>query len=390
MKDLVTRTMQALRRRCSEERGVALIIAAGSMVALTSAVALAIDVGMLTVTRTEAQRVADAAAMAGAGALIQVPNSAYARAQAKQTAGYNDIRGSQAEVLDQDVDVDLGAREVTVRVLRTSERGNPVGTFFARIFGVNTVDISAHATAWVTPAGGINCLLPVTIPDRWYEAGGSGNSEDSFDPDKGDEYVPWQVPGSDPPAYNTAFTGYTQSDIGTQITIKSNSGGGDYNPSWYYPWRPPLQAGADDYRTNVSSCVDPTIDYGVGMEVETEPGNMLGPTVQGFEDLIAQDPTAVWNEQLDCITDATDALSSNGSACRSSPRIRPVPLFDPTSGPANGASTFAFTNFAGLFVEKIVGNEVVARWIGYTGVAPADPDTELTAGPQFQVVQLIK
>jgi Flp pilus assembly protein TadG len=383
--------MRALRRRCSEERGVALIVAAGSMVALTSAVALAIDVGMLTATRTEAQRVADAAAMAGAGSLIQYPNqSSAARAEAKETAGYNKIRGTQAQVLDQDVDVDLASREVTVRVLRTSDRGNPVGTFFARVFGVNTVDITADATAWASPAGGINCLLPVTVPDRWYEAGGPGNSPDSFDPDMGDQYVPWQVPGSDPPEYNSDFTGYTQADIGTQIAIKSNSGGGDYNPSWYYPWRPPGQSGGSDYRTNVSSCVDPTINYGVGMEVTTEPGNMRGPTLQGFGDLIAQDPSAVWNEQLDCITDATDALSSNASACRSSPRIRPVPLFDPTSGPANGASTFAFTNFAGIFVEGIQGNEVVARWIGYTGVKPADPDVAVTAGPQFQVVQLIK
>lgn len=390
MKDLVTKTMQAIRRRCADERGVALIIAAGSMVALTSAVALAIDVGMMTVTRSEAQRVADAAAMAGAGALIQTPdNSAYARAQARETAGRNEIRGSQAQVLDQDVDVDLSTREVTVRVLRTAERGNPIGTFFARVFGVNTVDITADATAWASPAGGINCLLPVTLPDRWHEAGGPGNSEGSFDPDKGDYYEPWQVPGSDPAQYNDDFTGYTQQDIGTQITIKSNTANGDYNPSWYYPWRPPGQSGGDDYRTNVSSCVDPSIAYSVGMEVDTEPGNMRGPTLQGFGDLIAQDPTAVWNEQLDCITDATDVLSSDGGACRSSPRIRPVPLFDPTAGPANGASSFSFTNFAGIFVEGIQGNDVVARWIGYTGVEPADAG-EATAGPQFQVVQLIR
>lgn len=389
MKDLVTKTMQAIRRRCADERGVALIIAAGSMVALTSAVALAIDVGMLTATRTEAQRVADAAAMAGAGSLIQYPDqSSAARFQAKHTAGLNDIRGRRAQVLDQDVDVNLATREVTVRVLRTADRGNPVGTFFARIFGVNTVDITADATAWASPAGGINCLLPITIPDRWHEAGGTGNSPTSFDPDKGDYYVPWMVPDSDPPSYNTEFTGYTQNDVGEQIVIKSNGGGGDYNPSWYYPWRPPNQQGAEDYRVNVASCVDPTIDYGVGQLVLTEPGNMQGPTVQGFSDLIGQDPTAVWNQQLGCITDATAALSADAGNCRSSPRVRPVPLFDPTKGPANGASQFEFTNFAGIFVEGIVGNQVVARWIGYTGVEPADPD-EVTAGPQFQVVQLI-
>lgn len=390
MKDLVTRTFQALRRRCSEERGVALIITAGSMVALTSAVALAIDVGMLTATRTEAQRAADAGAMAGAGALIQSPKGeAYARAQAQTTAAFNRVRGRSAQVLDQDVDVDLAAREVTVRVLRTRDRGNPVGTFFARVFGVNNVDISADATAWASPAGGISCLLPLTLPDRWFEAGGSGNNPASFDPDLGDYYVPWMVPDSDPVQYNDDFTGYTDADIGHQITIKSNTGGGDYNKDWYYAWRPPGQEGAEDYRVNVATCVDPTIDYTVGEAVITEPGGMTGPTISGFEDLLNQDPAAVWNESLKCITDDTDVLeATDGSVCRSSPRVRPMPLFDPTAGPANGASDFDFTNFAGVFVEGIVGNKVMARWIGYTGVAPADPGA--ITSPQFKVVQLIE
>jgi len=392
MKDLARQILRTIRGRCSDERGVALIVAAGSMIALTSAVALAVDVGMLTVARGEAQSAADGAAMAGASGLIESPdNSAYARALAIEYAGENSIRGRSATVLAEDVDVDLGARTVTVRVLRTAERGNPLGTFFARVFGVNTVNITARAVARASNAGGINCLLPLVVPDRWQEAGGPGNSTDSFDPDKGDFYIPWMDTSTDPPTFNDeTFTGYSQDDIGEQIVLKSNSGGGDYNPSWYYPWRPPGQSGADDYRQNIRSCVNPAITYSIGQSVTTEPGNMVGPTNQGFADLVDLDPNAVWNEQMDCVTDAAYSLSTDAAHCRSSPRVRPIPMFDPTKGPANGHAGFEFTNFAGVFVEGKQGKNILARWIGYRGVAPASPETATSAGPQFKVIQLIE
>lgn len=392
MKDLATRIRQAIHRGCTDEKGVALVVVAGSMVALTSAVALAVDVGMLTVARSEAQTAADMAAMAGAAALIESPdNASYARELAIEYAGSNDIRGDAANVLDEDVVVDLTARTVGVNVLRTEERGNPMGTFFARIFGVNTVNISAWAKAKASSAGGINCLLPLVVPDRWSEAGGAGNDPDAFNPDRGDEYIPWMDTSTDPVSYNhETFTGYTEDDIGQEIVLKSNQGGGDYNPSWYYPWRPNGQSGAADYRENVRGCVDPSISYFVGYEASTEPGNMNGPTRQGFRDLIDLDPNAVWNEQMDCVTDSEHRLSTDGSYCRPSPRVRPIPMFDPTAGPGNGHDSFKFTNFAGVFVEGFQGQDVMARWIGYRGLSPASEDTGTSAGPQFKVLQLIE
>ena len=388
--DLARRVFKSLRWRLQDQRGAAMVLVAGSMIALISAVALAVDVGMLTVARTESQQVADGAALAGAGALILSPdNVEFATAEAIDFSSRNDIRGDQAVVIPEDVTVDTAADQVTVRVLRTRDRGNPVGTFFARVFGVNNVNISTFATAEASPAAGINCLLPLAVPDRWYEAGGPGNDPDDFNPEDGDTYVPWMDTSTDPVSYNSEFTGYTSKDIGEPIVIKSNSANGGLNPSWYYPWRPPNQAGGDDYRTNINSCVDPTIQFGIGMEVDAEPGNMVGPTKQGFEDLISADPHAVWNSNMNCITDAAEALSSDGNSCRSSVRVRPVPLFDPSQSPLNGAHPFKFTNFAGIFVEGIQGNDIVARWIGYTALRPASPD-ETTAGPQFKVLRLVR
>ena len=386
--DLARHVMRSLRSRWEDQRGAVMVIVAGSMIALISAVALAVDVGMLTVARSESQQVADGAALAGAGALILSPdNVVFAKSEAIKFSSQNEIRGTQAVVLPEDIRVDTDRDRVTVQVIRTRERGNPVGTFFARVFGVNTVNISTYATAEASPADGINCLLPVALPDRWYEA--PGNDERDFNPEDGDVYTPWLNTSSDPVTINENYTGYSADDIGVQVTIKSNSANGDLNPFWYYPWRPPGQGGADDYRTNVSSCVDPSIQFGVGTEVDVEPGNMRGPTVQGFGDLIDQDPHAVWNAQMNCITDAVDALSSDGSACRSSPRVRPIPLFDPSTGPQTANDSFSFTNFAGLFIEGIQGNDVVARWIGYTALSPASSD-ETTAGPQFKALRLVE
>ncbi len=386
--DLARHVVTSLRSRWADQRGAVMVIVAGSMIALISAIALAVDVGMLTVARTEAQQVADGAALAGAGALVLSPdNVGFATAEAIAFSGRNEIRGTQAVVLPEDIDVDTDKDLVTVRVIRTQERGNPVGTFFARVFGVNTVNISADATARASPAAGINCLLPVALPDRWYEA--PGNGERSYDPEDGDYYIPWMNTSTDPATVNDSYTGYSSADIGTPIVIQSSTANGDLNSFWYYPWRPPDQSGADDYRTNVASCVDPTIQFGVGTKVDVEPGNMRGPTVQGFQDLIDLDSNAVWNEQMHCITDAVDALSSDGDACRSSRRVRPIPLFDPSQAPQTGNEGFTFTNFAGIFVEGIQGNEVHARWIGYTALNPASPDAS-PVPPQFKAIQLVE
>jgi hypothetical protein len=347
---------------------------------------------MLTVARTQAQTAADGAAMAGAAMLIQSPHSSgLARYRAIEYAGFNAIQGDGALVLDEDVAVDLGARTVSVQVLRTDERGNPMGTFFARIFGVSSVNITAYAKAKASNAGGINCLLPLAIPDQWEEANVPGNPPNEFNPELGDEYVPWMDTSTDPPTFNDGtYTGYDADDIGKQIVLTTNRPGDNYNPSWYYGWRPEGQQGAEDFQENIQGCVDPSITYSIGETVTTESGNQVGPTRAGFENLINEDPNAVWNEVMDCVVDQGYELNDNPGYCRHSPRIRPIPMFDPTDGPDNGSKPFDLTNFSGVFVEGIQGQDIMARWVGYQGLNPASPEVGTNAGPLFKVVQLIE
>jgi hypothetical protein len=112
--------------------------------------------------------------------------------------------------------------------------------------------------------------------------------------------------------------------------------------------------------------------------------------MQGFSDLIDQDLTARWNDIVKCVVSDGYQTSNDTKYCRSSPRVRPVPLFDPSEEPDLGAKPFKFTNFAGIFVEKIEGKRIYGRWLGYTGLNPASPDEEHTAGPLFKVLRLIE
>jgi hypothetical protein len=388
---IVSTIVRRFRQTSSNDRGVVLFIAAGSMLALTSVCALAIDVGMLFTARAEAQRVADGSALAGAAALIESPKNAdLATIYAVRFGGLNSIGGVAAVVLPEDISVDVDNDLVSVNVLRTAERGSAVETFFARMFGVTSVDIGAAATAKASAAGGVNCPLPVAVPDRWYEAGGIGNESETFDPELGDYYVPWFTGSLEDPEYNEAYTGYGRQDQGAPFVLTSNKPNAGLNGSWYYPWRPDDYFGADDFRYSVMNCIDPSKVFYVGIEVETEPGNMSGPTMQGFQDLIGQDPSASWNDTMDCIVDRGLEYSTDASHCRTSTRVRPIPMFDPREAPDLGAKPFVFTNFAGIFIESIEGKDVHARWVGYTGLMPAPVGANTTAGPLFKALRLVE
>ncbi len=160
----------ALQTLWRSKEGAALVIMTAGTVLVLSAAAISVDVGMMLTARAEAQRTADLSALAGASSLITLPNEVVpAQDLAISFAGKNLVQKTAVVLLPGDVVVDLVASTVTATVNRTAIRGNPVGTFFARVFGVNAVDVVADATAQVVPAGGINCLLPLVIPDRWYE-----------------------------------------------------------------------------------------------------------------------------------------------------------------------------------------------------------------------------
>lgn len=373
------------------ERGATIVLVALSITALLSVVALAVDVGMLLNARTEAQRTADAAAMAGAGMLIPGPtDEAGARAEAERFGEMNAVQGIVDIDPVEDVDVDLDELTVTVRAHRDDVRGGPVETWFARVFGVNVVNIGADATAKVLPASAATCLKPFSIYDLF----------DNQDPDDGTF-----DPGVD--FYDHHVTGYGSNwrnsgepgddglglinDFGRPIVVKGNSKKGDpccpgTGPSWYYPWAIPEEGGsggrgAAAYRWNITNCNTSIIE--VGEEYDVEPGNMVGPTVQGVEDLIALDPDAGWNPATN------EVEGSDWDPWTGSPRVGIVPTFDPSREFDPGRKPLGFTNFIAVFFESVTGNgnnqQVHGRILFATGLGGGE---ETAQGARF--VQLIE
>jgi Flp pilus assembly protein TadG len=154
-------------------QGATAVIVALCLTMLIGFAALAVDVGYLYATRNELQNTADAAALAGAGFLgstyagltySEQQNYTFSRADivnaVNTVAGKNKAAGTGVSILDNDIIIgtwDPDTRIVTptltlpdaVRVIarRDGSAENPVNTFFARIFGIDNVDVSAVATA---------------------------------------------------------------------------------------------------------------------------------------------------------------------------------------------------------------------------------------------------
>jgi len=353
--------IQRIQHVRDDERGISIIFVSLGFMAFLSATTLAIDVGMLMTARTQAQNAADAGALAGATALAfnsftDQSASGPAVTSAINAAKTNLVIGQAPSVTFSDVtfpkDPITGQFDaVQVWVHRTQARGNPVATLIAQIFGVRTVDVNATATAAAVPANAEICVLPLAIPDKWIEKQSPADTFDMYD-NKGnllsnpDVYVP---PGQ------TGATGYNpDSDKGLQLVLKNNNGT-KVAPSMYNPWDLPGSVGGNDYRNNIASCNPNLVKMGDNMVPEN--GNMVGPTQQGTNDLIAQDYNAYWDTFCNCV---------KGSAFPVSPRIRVVPLYDPVlyaQGQQTGKSgpQLQVVNYVGFFIESIDGDGVIGR-----------------------------
>lgn len=376
------------------ERGATLVLVGIAIAALLSVVAVAVDIGMILNARSEAQRAADAAAMAGAGHLLFAnEDDPGARAEAETFGEQNDVHSQAVEIdPDDDVEVDLGELKVRVTVHRDGVRGGPVGTWFASIFGVENVDISAVAAAKVVPAGSAGCTKPFIVPDRFADVDGN----EIYNEDGGDWYDP-EVTGYGTDFANGDGQGY-DNDVGRLIIMKDGNSGGNADeephPGWYYPFDIPQTEeglcsggeegqGAQCYEWAIKNC-HPKI-YEVGDIVVKENGAMVGPTKQGVEDLVALDPDAVWDESCSCVVG-----SKWGDNWAASPRYGIMMAFDPSIPYDPGKNELTITNIMGVWFEGVYGQggpnqEVHGRLLTATGIGTDGPPA-----PMAMAVQLVE
>ncbi len=400
-------------------QGVALPIVAVMLIGLLAIISLAVDLGMAYTGRAEAQRVADAAALAGASAYLDfTPPDAQetidaADARAHDYVARNVIR---SEHIDQDQDVQVDVMPETQRV-RVWVRRRGLATWFAKLFGVDQIAVTAEATAEAMSAGATNdCLKPFVLPDLWDENDPSqdtngdnwwDNDEDwdynPNDPEFPDEYQVAQAVGDTAATgYGSAFRNATSDfgdDYGRQLMIKP----ADPNdpkiarPGIFYPWRIGESSGASDYKENIVTCNPENTVIGDG-DIETtddqyslEPGNMIGPTFQGIGDLIALDPTAQWQPGQGPDGQGAVVGSAYSDWLNHSPRVVTIGLVDPgmLNQDINPSDKIEFNNFAKVFIEAQPSRKdpVTARFLYYVqGSGPSGK----TQSPLVKTIRLVQ
>jgi len=378
------------------ERGAVLIQVAVALLALLALSAFVVDYGVMWASRGQAQTSADAGALAGAISLAfnSPTDQAGARARAVTMTGRNRIWGQAPNVTDADVtfpSCPLGAPGVPdtcikVDVFRNQARGNGLPTFFGRLAGVESQGVRATATAQIATGNTVDCLKPWAIVDRWDEYNAAGGEPDypNIDPDFGptstfDKYSTGKgntpPPEPDlyvPPGPSGPGTGFRlPSDLGRQFAIKVDTNTtASVSSGWFRAIRLPRldgQSGGNVYRSNIESCgglpssfATPNTqpcpaNIGNGDAAywatqgcfATEPGNMVGPTSDGIETLIARDPGAAWG--------ASGIQNSAFDPPTSSPRVVPIGVLNVDNflaqDPSGGNGVLRLVNIFGFFVE---------------------------------------
>jgi Flp pilus assembly protein TadG len=349
------------RTHISNQKGSVLLTFAVSIVGLFCFAVVAIDGAIMMTTKNQLQCAADAAALAGASAMTQGDTEVRRRAEYFAENNYAVQDTMRACLIDPDVDVvihrDADENWVQVTTHRTTETGDPLRTYFLKILDLaaglaptraNTVDVTARAKAELVDNCGAACIKPWAIPDRWHDEDLDG----IYEPGDGDFYDP-------------IATGYmAPGDVGFQITLKQGNPNGSGVPGQYYPVDfPPVNkgnplTGADIYEQWIATCCPFIISPGDTCLTET--GMKQGPTIQGVQDLMSQDPDAYW--------DGTKVVSDKGM----SPRIALVPFFDPRFPPTPGKSEIYISKIGAFFIESVgPGSTVTGRFIQVT--APGEP-----------------
>ena len=417
--------MRITRGRLDSERGAVLLHVAISILVLIGLLTFVADWGVMWVARGQAQNSADAGALAGAVAMAFDPNgwtnrndTGPAKQAARRLALDNEVFGISPDVvMATDVTFTNAPADmcpadangltgcIRVDVYRNQARSNALPSIFGQIFGLTGHGVRATATARVAIADSSDCLKPWAIPDKWldnYDVNPPMNEnppqwteDDEFETvdrrgnplPNPDVYRPPTDPGG-----GTGFhaTLPPAGDIGTRVVLKTGSPSSALAPGVFHPVRIPRydggSQGGNDYRDNIASCAG--VPIGINDVLQSENGNMIGPTRQGVQDLIAQDPNARWDMATNSVINSCQTANPS---CGRSPRIVAVPVFNTQlyyDTNRQGLPTFRIVNILGFFIDQMQGNDVVGWLTEVPGLvraatAPIDPSASFLVQVQL-------
>jgi hypothetical protein len=416
-------------RRSSSEHGAVFIHVAIGLLVLLAFGAFVMDYGMLWVSRSQVQAAADAGALAGAVALAHdnvVDRADRARNVAWNTGIRTRVWGDAPGIVPTSPYDGPGCGTagqnscVRVDAFRDGSNGSTLlPTFLANLFGLSTQHVKAMAVARAGVGNSTTCLKPWAVVDKWTEhyptEGAPWDQTSMYDKyiisgsNKGQVDPAIPIPDSyvapTDSSVGTGFHPYNPDgsytpDYGRQLTLKAGQNSNDFafGSGWFMALSLGGSCGTGGacYNENIKNCVG--IRYSIGEEVpvDTEPGDMVGPTRQavatdtasdgGGASLVNQDPGAHWDE---------GTQSVQGSAFSSSPRIVAIPLVNPdeiAQAQAGGRTTVKISNIAGFFIEGMAADNkgVVGRLVNMpalevTGAGNIDPNAAF-----LYVIQLVR
>ena len=379
------------------EGGYVIVTVAITIVVLLGFAAMAVDSGVLYSSRTSAQRIADGAALAGAASFIFDPNGpqpATAEAHARAFAEGKSILGDTVTAGEVTVTVDIVNQRVTVHILRNEE------TYLAKAIGMTDVDVGVTGTA---EAGsqfvGSECVKPWFLPNSVFldnpeitpladpasdacSACGDAGTNPNYDPEAFGQLLIHRV-GTD-----LVVTPFAESLLLNQrlITLKPNNPSQSLEPGQFYAIAVG-GTGGNVYRDNIMGCAGPTAAVRCADCQQSEPGNMIGPTVQGTSAMIHK-PT---QDVISSLGPPLQIINSGASLpVQQSPSRVTVPIWDVCSQ-VNGTScsdtgfcpglkltnggrnvTLEVIGFADIFVEDVSNGDGVSAYVLGVHACPTD------------------
>lgn len=318
------------RKLLTTSNGAILLMVAILLVVLIGIAALAIDLGQLYIARQRAQNVCDAAALAAIRhidpARLDVTRPIATQvamdcALANNQSGYWKVfqTGAQAEGVSVSFPSDDSVR---------ADADVPVDYAFAGIFGLKSGKAHAHAVARLTIVRSMRLpFIPIGVCQSIAQNLEFGEATIL----KSDT---WRKQGN-----NDSFIGP-----------------GNFAPLVL----PGDKKGGKDYEDRLSGDKDDPVTLNIGDEIETKPGNMVGPTNKGVSARIKKDTVytgtggeSAWDEWL------RDYQTEGNTSFSTSPRLVVCPIIADPDPPLNGRSgTVSVVGFAAFFIDNEVINDL--------------------------------
>lgn len=267
-----------LLKKLKGENGSVLVLSAAAMVVMLGMTAMVVDIGALVLEKNRLANACDAAALAAAR---ELPSRIDARQKAEEYLGFNGVSSGEANI-----SFDAGNTRITVEATRVKDLK------FARVLGLRQSSVSARSVAAFGAVSSITGIVPFGIPDQALVFG--------------HEY---------------------------QLKAAAHEA---YGPGNYGALALGLR-GAKNYENNLKYGYSGTVS--VGDWIETEPGNMSGPTEDGVNYRLSR-----------CTHTPRCTIEHYHPGC---PRVCIVPVYAPDS--LQGRDEVRIVGFAAFLLKEVGG-----------------------------------